>query len=218
MAPWQLQPTGPIPFDRKLSGWWLIDVPPWNDARMPDPAGRGPLRRWVTTPTAVLLQELADQGLSGGFDVLDSYTGRGRRLFRGFAEMIESGYQATKLTDPPVASALKMAGAREVIGLMNTGAAKFSTHRPDWHGAVIGLARANLWRKLHRVGLQEGRWPYAPPLVEWDTGRNGQPRRLATVDTDNVWYGSDNADPIAAAPRSFVLGDRLGQFKHKGSR
>lgn len=195
-CPWSLKHTGKRGFDPKLAGWWRIQVPAWNDERLPDPAGYGPPVRWVTTPTAKLLWQLAGQGLSGGFTVLDSWTGPGKRIFRTWAELMEQGYQcATEAGSVLLRAAFKEA-ARESLGKFNS--ATYTTYRPDWHYSIVAQARTNLWRKIRLVADAEGRWPLS-------------------VATDNVRYSSQVPDPVASCPGKLVLGDRLGCFKVKAA-
>lgn len=205
VCPWALRHTGDRDFDKRLAGWWLIEVPAWNMPMLPDPAGyeswpmpgRPPhsRQRWLTTPTVALLAELAEQGLSAGVEVLDSWTGTSRRLFRPWAEKMEGAYQrAVNVGLADIATAIKQAAGREVMGLWN--AESYHTYRPDWHYSVIAQARCNLWRKLHAVFNNTGRYPLG-------------------VETDAVVYGAMEADPIEACPAEFTLGANLGQFKVK---
>lgn len=195
-APWTLKPTGKIPFDKKLGGWWLIDSPPWNDRRMPDPAGyQDEKRRWVSTPTAALLKELEEEGVSAGFDVLDSYTGTAKRILRPWGEAMDKAWKAASdLHVTPLARAIKQAAARETLGLLNS--STYTTYRPDWWATIVAQSRVNLWRKCRRIGLVSNRWP-------------------VKIETDCVWYSSEDADPVTAAPPGIVIdhGRDLGKFK-----
>lgn len=188
---------GPRTFDKSLSGWWRVELSPWPWADLPDPAGYSTRRehdgtaRWLTTPTVKLLDDLTDSGHYGGFSVLDSYVGKGRPIFREWNRDLEQLYRDGT---PEMRAAVKAAG-RETIGLLNS--PTYSTRRPDWHYAVIAQARANLFRKI-RKAWEDG----AAPLA---------------VDTDCVWYGSDDPDPVTARPAAFALGDGPGQLKHKGT-
>ncbi len=203
LAPFTLRrQVGRSSFDPKMGGWWKVRLAPWIDQRIPHPAGPGGDERWITTPTAILLSKLADDGVYGGFEVLDSRIGEGKRLLRGWAETIERTYTETvcmgtwtteEVEANRVAAAAK-AVYRESIGLLNRDTNWM--YRPDWHYSIIALARANLWRKMWRVGQAEGRWPLS-------------------IDVDNVTYGAATPDPVEAVPRVFTLGDRLGQFKVK---
>lgn len=224
LAPWNLKHTGRISFSAKLAGWWLVELGPWNDERIPAPAGPGPSRRWVTTPTLALLDELARQnGAHQTYEIIDSWTTGGKRLLRKWSETLEGAYQTARERmnerDPDglpssiaqdaqrVAQAVKSA-YKETLGLIKPTEyeqGKTTFYWPYNHYAVIAHARATLWRKVWATGLRDDRWP-------------------VTIDVDNVWYGSDAEDPDRGKPRSISLldregrPDRLGTFKVKGTR
>jgi hypothetical protein len=98
---------------------------------------------------------------------------------------------------------------RQGWGMLNKRTSR--VHRPDWHYAVVAMARANLWRKLRQVGEKTDRWPLA-------------------IDVDNAWYSSPHEDPDDAVselqwphpttgePTGIVFADKLGAFSHKGSK
>lgn len=181
--------TGAIPFDKKLAGWWLVDVPPWNDPRFPHPAGVAG-KRWITTATVELLYQLAEnEGVLAPFEIEDSFTGVGTRLLAPWAQLMEKSYRDEQYNEA-LRTTLKDT-MRSTLGLFNS--ETNATYRPDWWQAVVGVARANLFRKMWNAG-KEGRYPYA-------------------IETDCVYYHSDNPDPIQAAPLAFVMGHGLGQFK-----
>lgn len=216
-APWTLRHTGRINFTAKLSGWWRVKLGPWSHDLIPAPAGPGESERWVTTPTLVLLSELIDAGEHfQDFEVVDSWTGDSRRLFRGWAETLEGAYQGARSIaeagDPfgvdddarAVMAAVKLT-YKESWGLLNPQQVSSSIIRPDWHHAILAQARSNLWRKLWAVGRAEDRWP-----IE--------------IKVDNAWYESESADPEEARPAGLPavngkgLDDTLGTFKVKGTR
>jgi hypothetical protein len=228
LAPFSLKSTGPREFNPRVAGWWELELSPWQHSQIPNPigSGRSDSIRWVTTPTAALLAELTAAGEYGGFTVKSSWTANGKRLLRGWSKKIEDTYQgAVKLTGVQAdeyPGAVAVAGElaedggptsraqdaarvriaakdayREGCGAM--GSPTNWVYRPDWHHSIIAQARVNLWRKMWRVGQQENRWPLR-------------------IDTDNVWYDSDSPDPVASKPESFAIGDKLGQFKPKGSK
>jgi hypothetical protein len=133
---------GPREFDKSLAGWWRLEMSPWAwPNHLPDPAGYLNRRqhegtaRWVTTPTAKLLDDLTSQGMYGGFSVLDSYVGKGRPIFREWNQALEQLYREG---GPEMRTAVKAAG-RQTIGLLNS--ETYSTRRPDWHFSVIAQAR-----------------------------------------------------------------------------
>jgi hypothetical protein len=217
LAPYSLKETGPIEPDPKRAGWWLLELGAWTDPRIPAPAGppRGePCTVWVTTPTLMLLDWLATAGGAyQPFKVLNSYTGRGKRLLRAWGELIEKTYQrATELMSERDAEQFPTARAtdaqrvrtaakevyRESVGLLNSRSA--AIYRPDWHYSIIAQARSTLWRKVWAIGQAEDRWP-----VEW----NG---------TDTVWYASGTEDPEQGKPRGIDIEDRLGKFQVKNTR
>lgn len=215
-------------FRADMAGWWLCEVPTWNDPRMPNPAGYGdeiPHRRavrWLTTPTINLLQELADQGLSEGVQhVHGAWLAPKSRLFAKWVKVVEGAYQQTgQIMRTPddrqrwlgedqdaarVREAIKQA-YRETAGMF-TGATSW-VKRHDWWCSAEAMNRATMWRTAWAVGQQTGRWP-------------------TRVDGDKWWYGSSADDPIASAPtwtdsagqiRGIVLGDRLGMWRHDGTK
>lgn len=147
----RLRHSGRSTFDRRLAGWWLIEVPAWNDPRLPHPCGPGvdPIR-WVTTPTLALLDDLAQAGRMGIARVVDSWTGPGRRLFRYWAQRMEQAYQFASVLESPigeaVADAVKRGAAREAHGMMASG--RGSVQRDDWHHAITATKRANIFRVI----------------------------------------------------------------------
>jgi hypothetical protein len=205
VSPWPLKPTGRIPFDRRRAGWWLCELPAWNEPRVPDPAGynldeRGQQRmvRPLTTPTVTLLEELTAEGVYGGVRILDSCTGPARDFpLRPWAERMRDAYQ---LIDPTsgkdrrpypkvfddadvdrVRAALKVCGHKTLGALASPDSWAYMPHA--WY-SVVATARANQWRRMWRAGKTENRWPL------W-------------IEVDLVVYGADEDDPMAAAPRAF---------------
>jgi hypothetical protein len=206
MAPWQLKQGGRT-FDKRKGGWWLCELSPWQDARMPDPAGYAPTKgpRWITTPTVALLMELAEEGVYGGVTILDSRIGDGSELLRPFCHVLRDAYaavdgQALDQSDADrVRTAIKNAG-RQTLGLLAS-ETNF-IYRPDWWHAGIAMDRSNRWRKMWKTGKTQNRWPL------W-------------IDVDNVWYASDEEDPIKAAPEGWEIdntGMKLGHYKTKATR
>lgn len=186
-----LDHTGVIKFDKKLAGWWLVDVPPWNVNYLPHPAGQSG-KQWLTTPTVELLYQMAEtHQMMAPFDIEDSFTGTGTRLLAGWAKKMEQAYQ-TNPHNEALRTTLKDS-MRSTLGLLNSPTS--ATYRPDWWQTVVGVARCNLFRKVYRA-WQDGRLPYA-------------------IETDCVYYHSNNPDAIQAAPLAFVMGTGLGQFKVK---
>jgi hypothetical protein len=213
-------------YDPKQAGWWHVRVPEWNHPHMPHPAGpdwQAGHAMWLTAPTMNLLAELTDAGKFAGVGTeYDSWTGpAGRPLLRSWGERMRDAYDEAdrreRMTTPAgdphpgsrvagiVRQAVKQAAARETVGMFNAGT---SVNRPDWYYSVVAQKRANMWRKAWTIGQKTHRWPVC-------------------FDDDNVYYASDEADAKLAAPTwtgptgnpaGIVLGEKLGQMSHKGTR
>lgn len=204
VCPWPLKNTGRIEFDKGKAGWWYVELSPWQFAdRAPNPAGYGRNQtRWITTPTAALLQKLTDRHEYGGFRVLDSWTGPARRsVFEPWAKKLRDAYvYAMALPDPGdrerLRTAVKDAGNKAIGLLAKEG---MTTYRPDWNHAIVALARANVFRKIWREGVATKRWPLR-------------------IETDCVHYESDEEDPKAAFPTTMLYdetGIQLGTFSYE---
>jgi hypothetical protein len=196
-------------FTPDLAGYWLIRRVPWNDSRMPHPDGYtddSAAEVWVTTPTVRLLEQLAADGHCDAPMVLDAYVAPASRVLRRWAGLLNAAHTRA-LLHPEQAGGLALVRAvkdsyRHAVGQLATPTGR--VYRPDWRHAVIAEARCNLWRKVWRVGLTEGRWP-------------------AVIDVDQVVYPAAECgpDPVASCPRGFAsavrpaIGTELGQFKVK---
>lgn len=217
VCPWTLKPTGAdVEWTPELAGWWLITPAPWQDKRLPDPAGYPHKvdedKRWVTAPTLSLIHELMDEGIHGGYVVHDSYTGPAKRVNRQWYERQRAAWKSPRIApDPtaldyaarmPVQAALK-ACYRETNGMLNAPESRIK--RPDWHFATIAQARSNLWRRIRRVGDRLDRWPLY-------------------INVDCLFYTAETSDAEAEAPtwvgakgkpEGIVIGDNPGQFTVK---
>lgn len=219
VAAYELKRTGRrCEWSPDRAGWWEIEVPPWNLRHLPHPAGYDPSGkdrtiRPVTGATMSLLHELQEQGVIGEVRILDSWTAPGKEILKPWAVKMRDAWdscprprcaeikQAGGSDDDlcQVCQVVKTAG-RATLGLM----AKRSNwlYRPDWWFTVVAQARVNLWRKAWRIG----------------GGLNGSGPWPLWIDVDNIWYGSDIADPRVACPDGIKLGPGLGQAKPKRSK
>lgn len=208
-------------FDARLAGWWKVEIPPWNEPRMPNPAGycaHGPhphaCLRWLTTPTIELLEELAQQGLSEGVrHIHDAWVADRSRLFFDWSNALETahnhaegwmngrdgnGYPLPEALDAErVRDAIK-AVYRETPGMFaGTGS---WVARPDWFAAKVAVERCNAWRAVWRAmnlpALRESSWP-------------------TRVDGDKWWFPSDREDAVGASP--VRIGPQLGEWRHEGT-
>lgn len=221
LCPWTLKHTNETEWSSDLAGWWLIEPEEWTDPAMPDPLGypretgdgpkwatdAGRTVRWATAPTMALLTQLREEGAHGGYKVLDSYTGPAKRVLRPVGERLKALWQSPETAPAPgavdlaVRQAVQAAGKsayRELWGMLN--APNSRVKRPDWHYSVLAQARANLWRRVRKIGEESGRYP-------------------TFIEVDCLYYSSAEADPIEAAPAGLPLGTGLGAFKfHKTLR
>lgn len=190
-----------LKFSKGLAGMWRIYAAPWNDPRLPNPAGpdtpaEGGLV-WRSTPTLALLQELTDLGVYGGFSITEAWVGNAERLFRPWAEKIRDGWETTWTMPAAIGGGLRHAlksGYRQAHGLI--GAEGGAIERYDWWNAHQGLANALLWRRVWAAACQ-GVYP-------------------ALVDGDCVYYQADGPRPTTfplVADVEDRAGYRLGQYR-----
>lgn len=232
-----LAPTGRRRFDKGYAGWWLCELPTWQANRaMPDPAGYGYIDaggrpksiRWLQTPTVALLEDLTELGAYAGVRIVDSFTAPARRPLRPWGERMRNAYElyvpgpnkaerGVQLAGDQlgaervelVRDALKESGRRTLGMLASRKSDTTRAYRPDWWYAVVALTRCNLWRAMDKIGadmLGYGR----------KQGINPEGRYPALIDVDNVYYPSDDRNPVTARPVALPFdpsGVRLGHFK-----
>lgn len=183
-------------FDEADAGWWELDalgIP----AELYDGKERPPMvpsvrihkgTVWVSTPTAKLLE-----GSGAHLDVLDSWTCPNvQTIGRVYAERLMAA--RTGMIGPlgNAEFAIKRTYA-ELVGMIARPGG--SIYRPDWAATIMDLSRANMLRRVYRVGEQLGIWPVA-------------------VQTDAVYYA--NVDP-AVVGTALGLGPGVGMFKNAGT-
>lgn len=196
--------------ERHLAGYFLADLDPWQDGRLPDPAGY-PGRskrlesdyylkrsRWVTGPTLDLLDELREAGVYGGYTILDAWAAPGFTLLRPWAELLRDVITEARGAGDDATVTAGKAAYREGLGMLARPGGLI--YRPDWFCGVVAQTRANFWRKLRTTGTRTGHWPVA-------------------LDVDAVTYATDQEDPRAlAAELGFTLNaGQLGAWKHKST-
>lgn len=184
-------------FDPKEGGIWRVQLERWHlEDELPDPAGYAPAlpdgSRWVTTQTLALVHWLTETGDHMGYKVLESWTAPARRITRQLAEQLRDIITADTTT-PTLQTAARRV-YKETYGMWRR---RGRVHRPDWHYATIAMARANLWRKMWRA-------------------YSGAMMAPLYIETDDVFYDTDQPDWALAAPTGFTLdatGRKLGSFK-----
>jgi len=198
--------------DRNTAGYWRLTTDPDSctvDSRLPDLLS--PWRRaaeqgedaWVDTPTLALLVEM---GLS--VEVAEGWAwSKSRRLLEPAYRRLRDA-RATLLsqrdTCPAAQVAYQALGGvykRQIGAFARTDGPRGDTdllYRPDFRDSIIGLASANMYRRLRKIAQGSGRFP------------------LATY-VDAVFYTSDESDPVAAAPPGLILGSWLGEWKWEAS-
>lgn len=215
VAPLPLRATGRREFHPTIAGWWLVDLAPWTERRLPAPWGYYPDRRdveghvWLTTADLALLAKLAGGPWwpGGGFTVIDSFTGAAdRQVMRPAADQLrEMWHAAADLPDVNDATAVRdtiSAGYKAAHGKWR--AANGEILRPDWAAALVATARTNLWRRI-AAAAAAGRFP----------------AYVGGIDT--VYYATDNPDqtpPPGIVTERFPLNvgpstDKLGTFRAK---
>lgn len=167
--------VGPVPFDPRSSGYWLIEATPdmlGSDGKVPlvsprvtDAAGR----IWVTTSTMRLLGDVNIVPKVHDAWVSDST----KPILKRWAERLRDARYAveTDAFNLDLAAALKATSNRTVGTLARPGG---RIYRPDWRDEVVDRARANFVRKI------------------W--GADGLAYPLRT-NVDSVWYASDDERP-----------------------
>ena len=191
------------PFDRKLPGYWLAEIPEPGDWRMPnvlDPRGRSTGKvRWLTTPSVEFALEQGHE-----LKIMDAYTWPEHgRLLDSWYERIRDARTALDIDDPDALAArdqLKQIYAA-TIGMLGSHVHMKGRdgYAPARRHMIIAKARTNILRRVAKIGQETGRWPVA-------------------IVTDTVLYTSPEADPVKAWPGGQAwLGRALGRYKVEGS-
>ena len=193
-------------FDKKLPGYWRIEMPAKAEWLIPNPID--PRNRdeditgrltWVTTQT---LDVAAAFGYT--FDVVEAYVWEQHgRILETWYERVRDARTALDTDDVNDQAARNLIKETYVrtLGLM----ASFEHHKdregfaPERYHLIQARSRANIIRRVQKIGEETGRWPVA-------------------ISKDTVIYTSNEADPIAAWPGDpQQLGRGLGQYKPEGS-
>jgi len=188
---------GPKEFDKKLSGWWFVELEPWAHHDIPDPAGylahgRAATNRWITTPTLQLIDQLTrhQKYPHGGYRILESRVAPGTQLLRPAAtrlrEIIMSPTSLPCLVDAAKHVYTKTGGMMASPGGL--------MYRLDWFATI--KAHARLVQELKIISAADSGW------------------FPASVDTDAITYHGDTAGIPADLARHFPQGDALGTWRY----
>lgn len=190
-------------FDRKLPGYWLVNVPKAGDWRMPhplNPRGGLPIHPvWFTTPT---LEFAFEQGYEP--EILEAYVWPEHgRVLDPFYDRIRDarGGLDTPDADAQVARDLLKGVYTNTIGMLGSqtymkGRKEYAPHRRHH---IVAKARANIMRRVVQIGRDADVWPVA-------------------VSKDSILYVSNEADPIKAWPgKPEQLGRGFGQYRPEAS-
>lgn len=190
-----------------LPGYWKITIPEESNWLMPDVFTRQGRRgaatagtiQWVSTPTMELAAEL-------GIDVEihEAYLWHtSKRLYESWANRVRDARLALDTAEPGDQAARDLLKKVYVSGpgimasdSFREGRIGYTPHRYDH---IIAKARANILRRIIKIGNDTGRWPVA-------------------VLKDTVIYTSDDADGIQSWPGSTAnFGRGFGQYKYEGT-
>lgn len=193
-----------LPFDRKLPGYWLVEIPECADWRLPNPLNPMGLSisepKWVTTPT---LERASSLGYEP--EILEAYVwpDHGRVLVPWY-ERIRDARTALDVKDDLDAQLAREQNKviyTHTIGILNSDLhlAGRPGYSPERHHHIVAKSRANIMYRIAQIGEDTGQWPVA-------------------VTKDTVLYVSDESDPKLAwpgGPKQFGRG--FGQYKPEGS-
>lgn len=211
----------------KAPGLYQITAHGWTESGMPSPLGTQPRedgRIWVAHPTAILLEELSEDGWWPEVEVHDAVTADTSCRLRSWTtavkadrtsalhrrELLRQDVQrgvldpdATDLADAEADYQAIKDGYAIAVQLMRGpgegGKVKSKMYRPDWYATIHAQHAASMWRKAWRTYLA-GCGP------------------VAMRDVDTVTWRSDHLAALLEEPRRIPYdpsGVSLGAFKIK---
>lgn len=192
-----------IAFDKKLPGYWLVEVGEPGDWRYPhplNPMGHATSEaKWVTTPT---LERAAALGHEPAILKAWVWPEHGRVLVPWY-ERIRDARTALDIddVDAQLARSQNKVMYTHTIGMLNSHQflAGQNGYSPERHFHIVAKSRANILYRIVQIGTDTGHWPVA-------------------VTKDTIIYASDNPDPHASWPgEQKQYGRGFGQYKWEGS-
>lgn len=178
--------------DGRAPGYYLVDVHPWQDPRMPSPLGLQPAdgtRVWIAHPTLEVLQALteSEEGYWPEVRIHDAWTSPTSCRLRNWTTVIRNDRAAAVRARTAAAGrgdeaayadadadyeAIKL-GYSQAVQLMRGPQegekTKSSVHRPDWYATVHAQHAANMWRRAwNTVHIGHGpAWMGATDSIQW---------------------------------------------------
>ncbi|MFG2848503.1 hypothetical protein ACGF12_35890 [Kitasatospora sp. NPDC048296] len=156
-----LKQTGPIPFDQKRAGYWLVDFTGTDDQEghrdrwarkdiimSPLGTGRPRLKAWLCHPTARLLDDLAEAGEFAPLRILDSWTSTETVRLSKWSEGIRNHIDALKDAHLDERLAEFKDDYAATIQMLLSGEG-FAYRRPDWYHAILTQHARNAWWDLY---------------------------------------------------------------------
>ena len=189
----------------RLPGYWLVEVADGATIPALAPVGKhDELGQWVTTPT---VRMLCDRGET--FRIHDAWIWRAYHAPLTPWQHVLRDARAALLANDTLGARVALAAVKATYSafsggyLASTGErqgwnrSQDVLYRPDIRHAVMAAARVNLIRRAGKCIMLDGITP------------------LAIGNVDTIYFVSDEADPVKAAPASLTLGTSLKDFKPK---
>ncbi|MGO1627500.1 MAG: CHC2 zinc finger domain-containing protein [Microbacterium sp.] len=193
--------------ETKLPGYWKVTAPEKGPWTLPDPVA--PLGRsgpaipgsimWITTPTMELAHELDLE-----LEIHEAYLWHDKgRIFGTWQQRVRDARDVLDTSDPDDHRARELLKSAYVSGLGIMGSEDYRSGKigfsPARYHHIMAKSRANIFRRVNRIGLDTGHWPVA-------------------IKKDTVVYTADTPEPTDAWPgEQKTYGRKLGQYKYEGS-
>lgn len=203
VAPAKLHHTGPMEvWDHKRAGVYIIDLPVWEDTRLPHPLGRIADTTAdtvaVTTPHMKLLTRLSVQGKIAAPNIRDSYTGLlNESLFEAFYKACRQARVDLLPTNDGSDNSPYVKHKRAIskaIRLLWPVEARSPFWRPDWFASIVAEASVRHWLKAQEA-VTAGAF------------------LVSLQDRDAALYWTEDG----SLPPGYTAGDGFGQVKIKES-
>lgn len=192
-------------FVKNKQGYYRVQLPPAEDLdpRMPSPFGHHNDERlgrdaWIAAPTLEIANEI---GLD--LEVHEAYIWEtSHRSLDAWAKTLDTARTTLDTANPDDRAARSIIKAIYVRAIGSIGSVDYHSGRrgfaPERRHAIQARARANMIRRIVKIGNATDTWPIA-------------------VHKDTLLYTSNNADATGAWPGAIEdLGKGLGKYKHEG--